>query len=87
MQTKVIKIGTSKGVILSKKLLEQMHLQEGDMMEVDLRDGEIVLRKEDDLDREIDAYFATHGQIDDSLVWKDSDAPDDLKEDWVWLQG
>lgn len=69
---------------LGKKLLEGLSLQVGDIMDVDLREGEIILKKEDDLDREIDAYFAKNQDEQEASVWPDSLVPASLADEWVW---
>lgn len=84
MQKKIIKIGTSKGVVLNKKLLERLSLQEGDIKDVDIREDEIVLKKEDDLDREIDAYFAKSQDEKEAFMWPDPLVPGSLADEWVW---
>lgn len=39
---------------------------------------------EDDLDREIDAYFAKNGDEKEASMWPDSLIPSSLNDKWVW---
>jgi len=43
MQTAIKKIGNSSGIILPKAVLAHLHLAAGDMIEIDLEQGRLVL--------------------------------------------
>lgn len=48
-ERKIPKIGNSYGVTLPVHLLKQVGLQQGDHLQVDVQDGQLVLRKKEDL--------------------------------------
>jgi len=43
MQTAIKKIGNSSGIVLPKPILAHLHLAAGDLVDLDLRDGSVVL--------------------------------------------
>jgi antitoxin component of MazEF toxin-antitoxin module len=85
MQSKIIKIGTSKGVVLNNKLLSEFGAMEGDKLDINIVNGEIIIKKENNLEKEMAEYFTKNGPIEERLVFQDSDSSlSDLEDEWVW---
>ncbi len=45
MKTKLRKIGNSSGIILSKRILEQLDIEENDELKLAVKDGKILIEK------------------------------------------
>ena len=45
MKTKLRKIGNSSGIILSKRILEQLDIEENDELKLAVEDGKILIEK------------------------------------------
>lgn len=43
MQTAIRKIGNSSGILLPKTVLAHLHLSAGDLIDLDLQDGRVIL--------------------------------------------
>ncbi len=58
-ERKVIKIGNSYGVTIPTELLRQVGLAQGDDVQVEVKDGKIILRKKEQitLPKGVDAEF------------------------------
>ena len=60
MELKVRKIGNGYGVLLPKQLLDDMHLREGSLLEVEQAAGALLLKLADDqFTRQVEAFLRT----------------------------
>jgi antitoxin component of MazEF toxin-antitoxin module len=84
MEAKIIKIGSSKGVILSHSLLQEIDAKEGDKLNVSLDNGIISLRKEKTAHDEFEAYFLKNGPMDDSSPLNELELPATTRSEWTW---
>jgi antitoxin MazE len=85
MELPVIKIGNSKGIILSKTLLEKYGLR--DKVEINMKEDHIEIRSvrppREGWDK---AFREMHKQGDDALILGTIPG-EDILEDWDWEDG
>lgn len=60
MEAKVRKIGNSLGVILTKQVIDELHLKAGDNLSIELKNGEIQLRP---VDSEFEEWAAAYHKL------------------------
>jgi antitoxin MazE len=82
VQTAIKKIGNSSGILLPKPVLAHLHLATGDLINLDLQDGRVVLSAVQRHPREgwAEAAKALANADDDTPVWPmfDNDCDEDL---------
>ena len=82
MRTTIKKIGSSSGILLPKPVLAHLHLATGDLINLDLQDGRVVLSAVQRHPREgwADAAKALSDDGDDKPAWPmfSNDGDEDL---------
>jgi antitoxin component of MazEF toxin-antitoxin module len=84
MEAKIIKIGSSKGIVLNHTLLQEIGAKEGDKLNVSLSGGVISLKKERSAHDEFEAFFQKNGPMTDSAALSDLDIPASTLNEWTW---
>jgi antitoxin MazE len=71
MQTAIKKIGNSSGILLPKAVLAHLHLSAGDLIELDLQEGRVILSAVQRHPREgwAEAARALADAEDDKAAW------------------
>ena len=85
MEVPIIRIGNSKGIILSKTMMEKYGL--GDKIEILMKEGHMELKPLRPPREGWDVAFqAMHQHGDDELLLDDT-LEDDLLQEWDWEDG
>ena len=84
MEAKIIKIGSSKGIVLNHSLLHEIGAKEGDRFNVSVSDGVISLIKKSSPHDEFEAFFKKNGPMTDSSTLTDTDVPASTLREWTW---
>jgi antitoxin component of MazEF toxin-antitoxin module len=84
MEAKIIKIGSSKGIVLNHTVLQEIGAKEGDKLNLTLINGVISLKKEATAHDEFEAFFLANGPMTDSQALTDQDIPASTLEEWTW---
>jgi antitoxin component of MazEF toxin-antitoxin module len=84
MEAKIIKIGSSKGIVLNHTVLQEIGAKEGDRLNLTLSNGVISLKKETSPHDEFEAFFQKNGPMTDSSALTDQDIPDSTLNEWTW---
>lgn len=84
MQTPIRRVGNSAAVLLPKPVLAHLHVSAGDMLDLDLQEGRVVLSPAQRHPREgwAEAAKALTEAGEGELAWPDHDLAGD--EDWSW---
>lgn len=80
MTATIIKIGNSKGVIIPASLLKRMGWEEKDNINISVKDGVVVMEKEDVFTGPFTGPFASLKAPDDVWGGPDTDAAEVAKE-------
>ena len=83
MKTKLRKIGNSSGVILSKRVLEEVNIDPKDELEIVVKEGKILIQKVAELRNNWKEQFLKSGSLQDSPV--EMEFPNKFDdEEWTW---
>ena len=83
MKTKLRKIGNSSGVILSKRILEQLNIEEEDELKLAVKDGKILIEKISTTRENWEQQFLKAGSLQDTDHEMTFSSEFDEKE-WTW---
>ena len=83
MITKLRKIGNSSGVILSKRILEQLDIEEKDELKLVVEDGKILIQKISEVRENWTAQFLKAGSLEDAAHEMTFSNQFD-EEEWTW---
>jgi len=84
MEAKIIKIGSSRGIVLNHTLLQEIGAKEGDKLSVSLDNGVISLKKEETVHDEFEAYFLKNGPMNETSPLIDLEIPASTRSEWTW---
>ena len=83
MKTKLRKIGNSSGVILSKRVLEEVNIEPKDELEIVVTEGKILIQKVAELRNNWTEQFLKSGSLQDAPV--EMEFPNKFDdEEWTW---
>ena len=84
MRAAIRRMGNSAAILLPKPVLAHLHVSAGDMLDLDLQEGRVVLSATERHPREgwAEAAKALAQAGEGGLEWPDHDLAGD--EDWVW---
>ena len=84
MQAAIRKMGNSAAILLPKPVLAHLHVAAGDVLQMDLQDGRVVLSPTQRHPREgwAEAAQALVGAGEDRLEWPELQEAE--VEDWTW---
>ena len=83
MKTKLRKIGNSSGIILSKRILEQLNIEEEDELKLAVKDGKILIEKISATRENWEHQFLNAGSLQDTDHEMTFSTEFDEKE-WTW---
>ncbi|MGA9211604.1 AbrB/MazE/SpoVT family DNA-binding domain-containing protein [Kaistella sp.] len=83
MKTKIRKIGNSSGVILSKKMLEELNIEPKDELELIVKDGKILIQKVAEPRENWKEQFVKAGSLKGKTEIMDFSNKFD-EEEWTW---
>lgn len=83
MKTKLRKIGNSSGIILSKRILEQLDIEEKDELKLVVKDGKILIEKIKEIREDWQHQFLRAGSLNDSTHEMTFSNKFD-EEEWTW---
>lgn len=83
MKTKIRKIGNSSGVILSKKMLEELNIEPKDELELIVKEGKILIQKITQPRENWKEQFLKAGALKEKEVLMDFPNQFD-EEEWTW---
>ena len=83
MKTKLRKIGNSSGIILSKRILEQLNIEEEDELKLAVKDGKILIEKISATRENWEQQFLKAGSLHDTDHEMTISTEFDEKE-WTW---
>ncbi len=83
MKTKIRKIGNSSGVILSKKMLDELSIEPKDELELTVKDGKILIRKISETREDWKEQFIKAGSLKENTEIMDFSNKFD-EEEWTW---
>jgi antitoxin MazE len=81
METSIIQIGNSKGLRLSKTILEKYHIK--DKVEIILEEGQIILRPIDSPRKNWEEKFREMAQNEDDELLMNDVFDDENFEEWI----
>lgn len=83
MKTKIRKIGNSSGVILSKKMLEDLNIEPKDELQLSVKDGKIIIQKlTEHRENWAEQFMKADSLNDKSLEMTFANEFDE--EEWTW---
>ena len=85
MQSKIVKIGNSKGIRIPNSILKELFIGEARYVELEVKDG--VLHVKPVLSPRIgweDKFKLMHEEGDDELILGDGFSDETESEDWEW---
>ena len=83
MKTKLRKIGNSSGIILSKRILEQLEIEEKDELKLQVKDGKIIIEKISEVRGNWKEQFVKAGSLNDEDYEMTFSNQFD-EEEWTW---
>lgn len=83
MKTKLRKIGNSSGVILSKRVLQELNIEPTDELQIAVRDGQILIQKIAESRSDWKEQFIKNGSLEDAAVEMEFSNKFD-EEEWTW---
>ncbi|MCZ2085678.1 MULTISPECIES: AbrB/MazE/SpoVT family DNA-binding domain-containing protein [unclassified Kaistella] len=83
MKTKLRKIGNSSGIILSKRILEQLDIEDEDELQLVVEDGKILIEKVSDVRTNWKEQFLQAGSLKDNDHEMTFSNQFD-EEEWTW---
>lgn len=83
MKTKLRKIGNSSGIILSKRILEQLNIEENDELKLAIKDGKILIEKVSEARVNWKEQFLKAGSLEDNEHEMTFSNQFD-EEEWTW---
>ncbi len=83
MKTKLRKIGNSSGIILSKRILDQLDIEEEDQLKLEVKDGKILIEKVTGTREDWKEQFLQAGSLNDTDHEMEFSNQFDEKE-WTW---
>lgn len=83
MKTRIRKIGNSSGVILSKRILDELNIEPKDELTLMVKDGKIVIQKIEETRENWKEQFVKAGSLTDKEAVMDFPNQFD-EEEWTW---
>jgi len=83
MKTKLRKIGNSSGVILSKRILEDLDIEAKDELEIVVKEGKILIQKVAESRNNWTEQFLKAGSLQDGTMEMTFSNKFD-EEEWTW---
>lgn len=83
MTTRIRKIGNSSGIIISRRMLEELNIEPKDELELTVKDGKILIQKIDEPRKDWKEKFLKTGSIQEKEDLMEF--PNDFDtEEWTW---
>lgn len=83
MKTKIRTIGNSSGIIISKKILEELNIEQKDELHLSVKNGKILIQKIEEPRENWKAQFLKAGSLQENEAIMDFPNQFD-EEEWTW---